>query len=63
MNLMVSFVIRYVVILIKDSVLVSYYDLDSLHTTDSYPAVDDLQQYCDEYGGTWVLVSSSIRSL
>lgn len=56
MNLMVSFIIRYVVILVKDSVLVAHYRLDGLADFASNPDFDKLQQYCDSFGHTgWVL--------
>nr|XP_039259072.1 glucagon-like peptide 1 receptor isoform X1 [Styela clava] len=56
MNLMISFIIRYVVILIKDSVLTAHYRLDGLTDVASALDFDQMRQYCHEYNTTgWVL--------
>ena len=50
MNLMISFIIRYITMIIKDKVLDSQYSFnrDLLDTTNLH---ESLQAYCDEFGG------------
>ncbi|CAK8683444.1 unnamed protein product [Clavelina lepadiformis] len=50
MNLMISFIIRYITMIVKDKVLDSQYSFnrDLLDTTNLH---ESLQAYCDEFGG------------